>query len=282
MITQYFEEIVGQLPEIEQRTLTDLLLDWAQFKGWANSTEFNSCNHQKLIDNIKQERFLRELPFKSVIQDLINHYDGKDIIGCLTKIRRVIWDKYLQEGDVIQGEQPVYVATSTPKQTFYNWLFENDLDPEDADRLLEKSADEYSTFEKELILKHQKKLVWLTWDEFGEDEPFLFLQKVTRDIVCDAFALEDYYKKEDMLSFYFKLDYDLAKFLISRPTWCDAGFYDKFCSPDPGHLDWGLTKPERSYPRKIKYIANERRPEGVIRASELKFEYIKRIDLLPL
>ena len=197
----------------------------------------------------------------------------------VTKIRRVIWDKYLREGDEIDGK-PVYVATSIPKQSFYNWLFENELDPDDADRLLQKEVEDYSLFEKELILKEPYKLVWLTWDEFGESEPFKFLHKVTRDLVCDAFALEDYYKNEEILTFHFRLDHDLAEFLIYRPTWCDASFYDKFCSPEPGQNNWGLTKPERPYPRKINY--EERRPEGVIKASSLKLEFINTIELLPI
>nr|WP_067054004.1 hypothetical protein [Mucilaginibacter sp. L294] len=279
-MAEYFDQVLRSFNGPDKNRILEILEIWATFPDWADYPPLESCNHHRIIANLKNEHFLKDSDFYDLLNKLNKNYAG-DIAVSLLQLRSQIFSTFLKKGDLVE-KNPIYVGTTVAKQSFYTFVESKGYLPSDIDRLIGKAPDKLTTEEKLLILKDPFKLVWLTWDEKGKEDPFAFLGAVTSNNAFTAFALDDYYKGQELISFCFRLDRSIADFLIFRPTWCDATFFDKFHPTDPNlESKWGLTFPESTYPVKDDY--EYRRPEGVINADNLILEFLHTpITILPL
>lgn len=276
---EYFLQAFKQLSFQEKRRWINIIQDWRTCNSWRNGQEFEACNHIRLIHNIHYEHYLDLGKFGQVLKTFISlpHSNIEDI---LLDIRKDIYDHYLLCGGDITDSKPIYVGTIMPRGSFIDHLLRiHEFESDEVNDFLYEDVKNHTPRMKAVSLKVPKRLVWLTWDETGHDDPYFFLEKKNAENLCRAMAVGNMYGRKELLLFRFRLNDDISLF---KPTWCDANFFDKFAPSDPSQEKrWGQTDPQSSYPIKSGYML--RRPEGILQSTTLRCENLyKRIQHIVL
>lgn len=274
MNNKYFLTVIEQFEEKERNALHELLSKWECCTIWEGCVEFQECNHKKLVDNIRNEHFLAKDSFYEILNYFLSNSD-KELSEVLNLLRSNILENYiLKGGNVIK--KPAFLATCVKKNILENYLLKNNYTLNETERFFQKDPAEFNVKEKKTLLKFSNRLIWVTWDEFDEVDPYNFLHTLSVDAICDAMALDKSYRNKQLALLYFMVDPNrLDQFPIYRPTWCDANFFDKFSPTDPSkEIRWGQTSPTVQLNLKPNY--QERRPEGVVLSNNLPCEYLNR------
>lgn len=275
-LKRLFNGVVATFDKNKQTDLLSFLDKWSKFYRWKNSF-LRENDQQKIVSNLKNELFLPERIFADLLNFLLDPVP-RSIESRLIDLRNHMRSNWQTTGGEIM-KYPDCCATIIVKDLFKDRLLdEYGFESAYADTFCLKDPASYLPEEKEIILKASTHLIWLTWDEHDEEEPFYCLEEpLTVDKMVKSFALQDWYATQDLLLFYFTAkSARKINFNIFRPTWCDADFFDKFSPPDPD-LDkenkWGLTNPNGKVRHKTKYRA--KRPEGVVKSGYLKINNLK-------
>jgi hypothetical protein len=275
-----FEIAFYKLSTKDQATLTHILEQWKTYFG---------PQGEKIVENFRKEHFLSVKYISELFQYLIqNQAKGAEML--IRAVRQLIYDRYQLKGECIQVEQPKLVGFAMGKEDYKDYLMRSsrlkyfDDDESEVDKFLANCAlnlEDYADYD--MLFKNDFKLVWLTWDEYAHDDPFNFMQYRLTSEVCITLGLDERYFNPPLYLFVVEAEkVTESGFELSRPTFCDADFFEKF-SPTPlGFKLFGRTVPlqDRIHDKAGNYYEPIGQPEAVVRSKYLKFNNLINIDYL--
>ncbi len=264
-----FQQVLSSMDLNTQENLTKLFDQWLKWSDWTGLDDFANCNHQRLIDNLKNDHFLPSEYMQTLLKELHDLLPNYQWPNLLRHWKDMIKEHYQLKGGTVD-ELPKVIGTALVKPFFIHKLVESKrFSKAEAEQLLNKKPNQLNRKEKELLIKAELATMWLTWDEFNGSDPYHFLEVTSGENIFTSMALPEIFNNREQLLFRFTyIPPPSPQDGLRKPTWCDSCFFDKFCPTQPSEeTRWGLTDPPKSYPIKPNY--NLKRPEGVLQAGRL-------------
>jgi len=288
MDKSHFDIAYDRLSKSEKQAIDERIEEWKKLRG-------HVC--EKVVNNFVCEHFLSVEVIEEIIYFIIRS-DEESIEDIKENMRTLIFDKYLLKGEKIRkATYPKKMGFAMPREGYKNYLslWHRDAfggDDNEIDKFIDDACNGMINprYKEEryyrCLFKEDYKLIWLTWEECGDDvrneDPFCFMRYRNASEVRITLGLDERYYKSELLLFYVNIDkVDISDFVLYRPTFCDSNFYENFKPTPLNFKSYGLTQPlsDVIVVNGISYHP-ERRPECVLKSKYMNYGLIDKVEYI--